>query len=1023
MDSIYKKIFKRIRSSSSPPNSRNTSSSSTMNPNTEHHDHINTTLQFTFPPTPAASDRGDMSPPSGRSSGTSSAFNVSRKCSISGALDIAEDLSVHKELFPLPPPSVMPKLREDVDEDTPDAHVPRDERLIPLTGAHPFNCEAPLSDLFNSGFLTPPELFYVRNHGAVPKVEDEAIMDWEVTVEGLVSNPLTLSFRDICSAANFPQYTLPITLVCAGNRRKEQNVVRKSQGFSWGPAGLSTSLFTGPMLSDIINLARPDRRRAKYVWFEGADKLPHGSYGTSVKLSWVMDPAKGIMLAYKMNGEMLRPDHGKPIRVVVPGMIGGRSVKWLKKIVVSDTPSTNWYHYYDNRVIPNPITPEFSKTEDGDKFWRDERFAIYDLNVNSAVAYPAHDEVVEVKPKMEELAAEEEESYTVRGYAYGGGGRRITRVEVSLDQGASWRLANIEYPEDAYRHLNVPEDTHLFGGKLDMTWRDSCFCWCFWNIKIAHSELIAPSTSNIVVRAMDESLALQPKEMYWSVLGMMNNPWFRVIIHKETREDGSVKLKFQHPAPAEIKKLGWMEQVKKEGGNIMDGNWGQKKAGVLDLVGGETTQEVKPAIVMTSPDVNRVIEFEELKDHAPKGKGSWFVVEGEVYDGTPFLNEHPGGAPSITAVGGLDCTEEFQAIHSETAKLMMKKYHIGTLSPQAKAALVAEANADTTEVSAAPRPIFLNAKSWLPSRLLTKTAISHDTILLRFGLEHAQQRLGLPIGQHILIKTTPKGGKVTIRAYTPISQQTPGEVTLLVKVYRDEGVEGKRGGVMSQALDALAVGETIQVKGPTGKFTYLPTNTSYFSSTHNITTASSLETPPPTPTTIQDNMELMNVTFAPSGSKPRRVTKFLMICAGTGITPIYQVLQAAFTEGNDSAVKCFVAYGNRAEDDMLCKDEIERIVDGRRTRVVHALSNPKGDVGEVRAREVRRGRVGLELVQEGVEWLNAGEGERGASGKREEGDMMVLVCGPEGLERAVRGWVEERRGEWGVRGVEDVCFF
>lgn len=79
---------------------------------------------------------------------------------------------------------------------------------------------------------------------------------------------------------------------------------------------------------------------------------PNGHYGTSIKLNWAMDPNKGIMLAHKMNGEPLRPDHGRPLRAVVPGQIGGRSVKWLKKLIITDAPSDNWYHIYDNRVLP-----------------------------------------------------------------------------------------------------------------------------------------------------------------------------------------------------------------------------------------------------------------------------------------------------------------------------------------------------------------------------------------------------------------------------------------------------------------------------------------------------------------------------------------------------------------------------------------------------------------------------------------------------------------------------------------------
>jgi nitrate reductase (NAD(P)H) len=86
----------------------------------------------------------------------------------------------------------------------------------------------------------------------------------------LVANPLKITLRDLLE--EYENVTYPITLVCAGNRRKEQNVVRKSKGFSWGPAGVSTALFTGVVMKDIIECAKP-LRKAKYVCMEGADKL------------------------------------------------------------------------------------------------------------------------------------------------------------------------------------------------------------------------------------------------------------------------------------------------------------------------------------------------------------------------------------------------------------------------------------------------------------------------------------------------------------------------------------------------------------------------------------------------------------------------------------------------------------------------------------------------------------------------------------------------------------------------------
>ena len=86
----------------------------------------------------------------------------------------------------------------------------------------------------------------------------------------LVERPFTLSLRDLIE--QYEQLTYPVTLVCAGNRRKEQNVVRKSKGFSWGAAGVSTALWTGVAMSEVIRKARP-KRGARYVCMEGADKL------------------------------------------------------------------------------------------------------------------------------------------------------------------------------------------------------------------------------------------------------------------------------------------------------------------------------------------------------------------------------------------------------------------------------------------------------------------------------------------------------------------------------------------------------------------------------------------------------------------------------------------------------------------------------------------------------------------------------------------------------------------------------
>lgn len=563
--------------------------------------------------------------------------------------------------YPLPPESRASQRVLPEDLRTPDKHVPRDPRLLRLTGVHPFNVEPPLTDLWNEGFITTKDLHYVRNHGAVPLVHDEDVLDWGFTVEGLVENPLSLTLRDLL--ADFEQLTYPITLVCAGNRRKEQNVVRKTKGFSWGAAGVSTALWTGVPLDALLARARPVVRggraggRARYVCFEGADRLPNGCYGTSIKLSWAADPNRGILVAHGMNGEVLPPDHGKPLRIVIPGQIGGRSVKWLKRIVVTEGPSDNWYHIYDNRVLPTTISPE--ESADLPEVWKDERYAIYDLNTNSAVARPAHNERVDMTTTTTTTTIN---TFKFQGYAYAGGGRRVTRVELTLDRGRSWRLADISYPEDEYRL--APEGETLFGGRLDVGWRESCFCWCFWSLEIPLADLAL--AGDVMVRAMDDAMMVQPRDLYWSVLGMMNNPWFRVVVHREEGGGGGRALRFEHPTQPILNADGWMDRVKKEGGDLTNGFWGEKAPGEEE----RAVAVVEPAkeISLVNKDVKREITLEELKGHEGEEE-PWFVLDGEVYDGTRFLEGHPGGAASIIGAAGQDVIEEFMAIRKSECSL------------------------------------------------------------------------------------------------------------------------------------------------------------------------------------------------------------------------------------------------------------------------------------------------------------------------------------------------------------------
>jgi nitrate reductase (NAD(P)H) len=565
--------------------------------------------------------------------------------------------------------------------------------------------------------------------------------------------------------------------------------------------------------------------------------------------------------------------------------------------------------------------------------WKNDRYAIYDLSVNSAIAYPAHDEQL--------CLTGASENYRVQGYAYGGGGRRVNRVEISLDKGKSWRLANIDYAEDKYREAAEQE---LFGGALHVSWRDTSFCWCFWNLDIPVCDL--QIAQDIVVRAMDEAMNIQPRDMYWSVLGMMNNPWFRVTINHENDY-----LRFEHPTQPALMPGGWMDRVKKAGGNLTNGFWGERLDGEEPNSPAETApKEIK----MTNDKVDREISIDELRKH-DNAQSPWFVVNGEVYDGTKFLEGHPGGAQSIISSAGLDATDEFVGIHSETAKAMMPDYHVGSLD-EASRRVLSESEVQE-QPSSDPRPVFLDSRAWTKAVIHAKKSVSWDSRIFTFKLEHEDQILGLPTGQHLMMRLRePATREAVIRSYTPISETTQkGFLDVLVKIYFD--TKEQKGGQMTKTLDSLPVGHSVDFKGPIGKFQYL-------------------------------GRGLCDIN-----GKQRTIKRFFMICGGSGVTPIYQVFRAVMQDKEDPT-HCVVLNGNRLVEDILCREDLDRLAveNEERCKLLYTLTKAPEDWQGL------RGRIAAPLLKE-------------YAGKCEE--SLVLICGPEALEKSVHailndiGWEDK----------------
>ena len=195
----------------------------------------------------------------------------------------------------------------------------------------PFNAETPPAALAE-GPLTATDAFYVRGHGAVPEI-DSAV--WRVRVHGLVERELDLSLTTLREA--FRERTETATLQCAGNRRAGLIGVRDIPGEApWGPGATGTATWPGVALADVLALAGP-LGDAAHVGFEGADVSheaePIQRFGGSIPLDKACRPE--VILAWAMNGDPLPRVHGAPLRVVVPGYIGARSVKWLERNAAS----------------------------------------------------------------------------------------------------------------------------------------------------------------------------------------------------------------------------------------------------------------------------------------------------------------------------------------------------------------------------------------------------------------------------------------------------------------------------------------------------------------------------------------------------------------------------------------------------------------------------------------------------------------------------------------------------------------
>jgi len=347
----------------------------------------------------------------------------------------------------------------------------------------PFNAES-APDVLASTDLTPLEAFYSRNHGPLPDLDVDG---WRLQVSGLVGSQLSLSLDDL--KAGYEPHRLVATLQCAGNRRAGLMAVRDIEGEDpWRAGAIGTTSWTGARLADVLATAGP-LASATDVAFAAPDVSeladPQQPYGSSISLAKALAPE--TLIAWEMDDAPLTRVHGAPARIVVPGYIGARSVKWVERIEVRDAPSDNYFQATAYRVLPSDADPDSAGPGDG--------ISLGPWSLNCDILVPA--------PGSVATGAQ-----VVSGYAVAAEHREVARVEVSTDEGRTW----------------VP--AHLHEAPSPWSWRR-------WEV-----EVVLPAGRTVITaRAWDDSGAQQPSDPanLWNPKGYANTAWPSVSVDASGR--------------------------------------------------------------------------------------------------------------------------------------------------------------------------------------------------------------------------------------------------------------------------------------------------------------------------------------------------------------------------------------------------------------------------------------------------------------------------------------------------------
>ncbi|PPS02645.1 hypothetical protein GOBAR_AA18018 [Gossypium barbadense] len=376
--------------------------------------------------------------------------------------------------------------------------------MIALFPYVPFNAEPPRSALASS-YVTPVDLFYKRNHGPIPLVDD--IDRYCVDICGLIRTPKKLYMRDV---RMLPKYNVTATLQCAGNRRTAMSKTRKVRGVGWDVSAIGNAVWGGAKLADVLELIGipkltcSTQSGGKHVEFVSIDKCKEengGPYKASIPLSQATNPEADVLLAYEMNEEPLNRDHGYPLRVIVPGVIGARSVKWLDSINIIAEECQGFFMQKDYKMFPPSV--------DWDNINWSTRRPQMDFPVQSVIC--SLEDVQSIKPGK----------VTISGYAVSGGGRGIERVDISIDGGKTWLEASRSQKTGApYIADHVSSDK---------------WAWVLFEVTVD-----IPYSTEIVAKAVDSAANVQPENVQdiWNLRAVVKERGDMSVAHVEYDKQG-----------------------------------------------------------------------------------------------------------------------------------------------------------------------------------------------------------------------------------------------------------------------------------------------------------------------------------------------------------------------------------------------------------------------------------------------------------------------------------------------------